>query len=1279
RFAIRKIMLLEFSQYLENYLWVNYSPEVSSNAYLMTICCIVNEKFRENVPAWEAFKKKPEHFTYFFKCILEASLADEDDELSLREQTVQLLFLDHCFNSLEVDLIREQVQQLISLPMWVCLLPTRLELELKKVPKLRKFWNLVKKNYDKMAKKAAEQAKKERTFLSFLIKKFLRVLKSIPPSGPVSLEKIHYCERFIELMIDLEALLPTRRWFNTLLDDSHLVVHCYLSNLLKRDKEGHLFCQLLDMLKFYTGFEINDQTGNALTQNEMTTMHYDRITSLQRAAFAHFPELHNFALSNVAAVDTRDSLLKLFGPLSPNTLHQVASYLCLLPALPEVEETAYDKEMLLELLVSRHERRISQIEQLNQMPLYPTEKIIWDENIVPTEYYSGEGCLALPKLNLQFLTLHDYLLRNFNLFRLESTYEIRQDIEDVVSRMKPWQSEYGGVVFGGWARMAQTILAFSIVEVAKPNIGENWPARVRADVTINLNVRDQIKSEWEGLRKHDVCFLITVRPTKPYGTRFDRREPFVEQTGLVYVRGCEIQGMLDEKGRVIEEGPEPKPKLKGDSRTFRVWLDPNQYQQDMTNTIQNGAEDVYETFSIIMRRKPKENNFKVILETIRNLMNTDCVVPDWLHDIILGYGDQGSAHYSKMPNQIALLDFNDTFLSINHLKASFPGYKVKVAEENLSLQKPPFRIKFPVTSGKGKKRKAEEEGDEEEDCTLIVEPHVIPNRGPYPYNQPKCNTIQFTPTQIEAIRAGMQPGLTMVVGPPGTGKTDVAVQIISNLYHNFPEQRTLIVTHSNQALNQLFEKIMALDIDERHLLRMGHGEEELETEKDFSRYGRVNYVLARRLELLREVGRLQESLNVPGDVSYTCETAGHFYLYQVMSRWEEYLSKVKAKPGKQVDVQDVSRHFPFHKYFSNAPQPVFKGQSYEEDMDIAEGCFRHIKKIFTQLEEFRAFELLRSGLDRSKYLLVKEAKIIAMTCTHAALKRHDLVELGFKYDNILMEEAAQILEIETFIPLLLQNPEDGFSRLKRWIMIGDHHQLPPVIKNMAFQKYSNMEQSLFTRFVRLGVPTVDLDAQGRARASLCNLYNWRYKQLGNLPHVQLLPEFRSANAGLAYDFQLINVEDFNGVGESEPNPYFYQNLAEAEYAVALFMYMRLLGYPADKISILTTYNGQKHLIRDVVNQRCGNNPFMGRPNKVTTVDRFQGQQNDYIILSLVRTKAVGHLRDVRRLVVAMSRARLGLYIFARVSLFQNCFELTPAFNQLAARSLQLHIVPNEYH
>jgi intron-binding protein aquarius len=70
--------------------------------------------------------------------------------------------------------------------------------------------------------------------------------------------------------------------------------------------------------------------------------------------------------------------------------------------------------------------------------------------------------------------------------------------------------------------------------------------------------------------------------------------------------------------------------------------------------------------------------------------------------------------------------------------------------------------------------------------------------------------IEIYLLSVEAIRAGTNPGLTMVVGPPGTGKTDVAVQIIANLYRNFPDQHTLLVTHSNQALNQLFEKIMAL-------------------------------------------------------------------------------------------------------------------------------------------------------------------------------------------------------------------------------------------------------------------------------------------------------------------------------------------------------------------------------------------------------------------------------------------------------------------------------------
>jgi intron-binding protein aquarius len=58
--------------------------------------------------------------------------------------------------------------------------------------------------------------------------------------------------------------------------------------------------------------------------------------------------------------------------------------------------------------------------------------------------------------------------------------------------------------------------------------------------------------------------------------------------------------------------------------------------------------------------------------------------------------------------------------------------------------------------------------------------------------------------------------------------------------------------------------------------------------------------------------------------------------------------------------------------------------------------------------------------------------------------------------------------------------------------------------------------------------------------SIASLYNWRYKRLGSLPHVITQPQFLLANPGFMFDYQLINVGDFNGVGESEPNPYFYQ-------------------------------------------------------------------------------------------------------------------------------------------
>ncbi|GJJ70103.1 intron-binding protein aquarius [Entomortierella parvispora] len=1290
-FSVQKLTLLEVGQYLEKYLWRHYEPDRSSTTYILSIVLMVNEKFRSRVPAWGAFEDSPEHFPAFFEAVLRLCVQDSE-EVDLGMKRYLLVFMINCFQSLENVLIRSECMRLVSLSTWHCLVsPAVREVEFKEYPQLVKFWKHFEKKFDASESSQQEKSIFERTWLSEMMKNFINILES---SATGDQDKIAYCERFLEFLIDLEAQLPTRRFFNTLLEDHQIVTICKLSKLACDKVSGTLFSQLLDILVFYAGFEINGHTGLALTKEEMIDIHASKLTKLQRIAFTHFKdELMDLAMTNHRSIESREALATYFNQLNMEQLIQLCDLLNIRTSNVSDPSQQHSQHILKELLLTRFEKPSSQIERINSLPLYPDENALFEDAAVQEEMYNTDRPLALPKLNLQFLTLHDYLLRNFNLFRLESNYEIRQDIEDAVRRLGPRPaSNEGSTAFSGWSRVAAPISFFKMVELGKPNLGEDRLSKVTADVTFNVRkYTDAIQAEWEAIREHDILFLLTIEAHDHMDEEWDGKGSFRKHYGLKYVRGCEVLSVIGPNGKPFDYKKSDPQMIQehrtGNTRTFRVALDPNQYKLDQEAAKKNGGGDVYQTFNIVLRRKPEENNFKPVLETIRDLMQNDLMIPDWLHDVFLGYGNPNSAHYSQLKKQIQEIDFRDTFQDLDHLKSAFPGMNIKAKEGDEGSLAAPFVVRFPdapeeSTAGSKKKKGADKaskgknkpESEAQAQDELIVSTYTTPNMGPYPEDIPNMNQIRFTPTQVEAIKAGTNPGLTMVVGPPGTGKTDVAVQIIANLYNNFPNQHTLLVTHSNQALNQLFEKIIALDVDERHLLRLGHGEEELNTELSFSKYGRVTSFLEKRVNLLAEVDRLAQSLEIGGEHGSTCETAGYFNSYHVIPIWEKYEQQVQDSGS----LEEIQATFPFHQFFSNAPTPLFSGCSTaDEALEVARGCFRHLKKLFEQLEEVSAFELLRTSYDRANYLLTKEAKIIAMTCTHAALKRRELVKLGFKYDNIVMEEAAQILEVETFIPMLLQEPEDGVNRLKRVVLIGDHNQLPPVVKNTAFQQYGNMEQSMFTRFVRLGVPTVQLDAQGRARSEMADLYKWRYKELGDLPNILEREEFKYANPGFKFDFQFVNVDNFNGKGETAPRPHFIQNLGEAEYIVAVYQYMVLLGYPPEKITILTTYNGQKDLIRDVLKQRCSWNPIFGRPAAVTTVDKYQGQQNDYVLLSLVRTKTVGHVRDVRRLIVALSRARLGLYIFGRQKLFENCHELEPAFKQLLARPTKLWLKRGE--
>lgn len=94
--------------------------------------------------------------------------------------------------------------------------------------------------------------------------------------------------------------------------------------------------------------------------------------------------------------------------------------------------------------------------------------------------------------------------------------------------------------------------------------------------------------------------------------------------------------------------------------------------------------------------------------------------------------------------------------------------------------------------------------------------------------------------------------------------------------------------------------------------------------------------------------------------------------------------------------------------------------------------------------------------------------------------------------------------------------------------------------NLYELRHSNMDQSMFSRFIRLGVPVVQLDKQGRCRSSMADLFRWRYKNLGDLPRVLSASEFQQKNKGFGFNFQMIDVVDYAGEGESEPSPHYLQ-------------------------------------------------------------------------------------------------------------------------------------------
>ncbi|KAK6347734.1 hypothetical protein TWF718_005567 [Orbilia javanica] len=1258
-FLQRDLLLLENLQYMERYLWPNYDED-STDELVISLTMMAVAKKRENIPLWEIFGANTASFTSFFRRVLIMSLSAS---LPLTPRTHILCFIISAFQSLDNPLVRKECAPLVSIGIWQNLHSEEArEMRLSEAPQFKKAWRASeKKRLALIDQRSKARLSFERSWLHSLILQLIQTIYSKENDNKTRL----YAERMVEFLTDLLSQPPTRRYVHGLLEDLQIIT-CIRLSLVYPLQESQLFRDLVALLEHFYYHDDHNSAGVLENGTLSTESRYRRnIAKLQNVALrVSKGKLTVLGLANYASIGQKDDLSLQISTLNDHELSEIYMLLLFRNSYPEGIPCRVDRHFMLRAIVETFAKRENTADIVRNSSLLPTEETL-ASSFLHTESHGWESPVPVPKLNIQYLSMTDFLWRAFCLHRAESFFEIRRDIQDTLRRLKPVVRS-GNVIFSGSSKMAAQINRVAILEEAPPKVGENLTAYVRAEVLLDFGAANEdTKREWETLRPDDVVFLLSVRAGRgSYGHGLGIRTSIGDSADVCLLRCAEV----------IQPVTESKPGSLStfEKRKLHLRLDRVAYMTDKQNSAI--ITDTYGSFNLIIRRKGVENNFKAVLSSIQRIIEDPAnYIPEWLEDTFLGCGDPGDACFPKLKPLPKRINLGETLASLEHLQETLPGVEVPISKDLGA----PFILTERET--RHDSRDARTQGAASQYPSYTVSSGAA-HRSSFPPKETGLanSTIKYTATQVHAILSGTNPGLSLIVGPPGTGKTDVATQIICNLYSNFPKERTLVIAHSNQSLNQIFQKLAGRDIDERHLLRLGHGEDDSQQQlvatTNYNRLGRVESLADLRFKLLLEVDRLSSSIGAPGAHGNSCETASYFYRIYVKPLWDSFNEKIALSPNPAT----ARTEFPFIDYFSgkqNWSLPI--DGSLESTMDAAQSCFEHISKIFSQLNDLMPFELLRTARDKANYLLNTEALVIAMTSTYAAMKRDDIVRLGFKYDNIIMEEAAQISEAETFIPLTLQCSPDGRSPIKRLILCGDHLQNSPVIQSTPLRYFANMEQSLFVRFVRLNVPLIRLDKQGRARPSIASLYNWRYPGLGDLDYLSRNPEFLQANAGFRHELQFVNVDDFRGHGEQEPTPHFIQNLGEAEYSVALFQYMRLLGYPANKISILSSYSGQRALIRDIINHRCAKNPLFGTPAHITTIDKFQGEQNDYIIVSLVRTKRVGYLRDMRRLTVGLSRARLGLYILGRLELFQMCYELKDAFSRLLRLPTKLELTTGE--
>eukprot|EP00117_Sycon_ciliatum_P005144 scpid15069/ scgid9213/ NFX1-type zinc finger-containing protein 1 len=263
------------------------------------------------------------------------------------------------------------------------------------------------------------------------------------------------------------------------------------------------------------------------------------------------------------------------------------------------------------------------------------------------------------------------------------------------------------------------------------------------------------------------------------------------------------------------------------------------------------------------------------------------------------------------------------------------------------------------------------------------------------------------------------------------------------------------------------------------------------------------------------------------------------------------------------------------------------------------------------------------------------AKVVGFTTSGAAIY-HQLLDV-IQPSVVLVEEAAEISEPQ----LIAAIPASA----KQLILIGDQEQLQPHVECYAVEK-RRLCISMFERLISIGHPRSVLHLQNRMRDEFAELI----RLLQVYPRLETNSKTTCNNTPAA----CMDKSLFFWTHEfpEEKSGMSFCNEREAQLAIRLALWMAKEGVQLTDITILATYKGQvrviRRLLKDIWNTMGSPSPNGRLPVTVDSVDNFQGDENQFIILSLVRSgehsSSIGYLAKRNRLCVALSRARSGMYI-----------------------------------